>query len=187
MARTYDPVLGRYLETDPIDLASGVNLYSYTRDAPETYIDSDAKQWRTSPEFEPEPYGPRNPRVPRGGNGRAPRDALDWMAERYRVQQTLPPWLRGPPPTLVAPPGEEQLAYDENLLRAIERFWDEMNNKHAEDTEEDEKRRREDDADRHDFGQCKRGEEEREIDPEELERRREDYIRDHMKHWEPVE
>ncbi|WP_231879551.1 RHS repeat-associated core domain-containing protein [Methylomonas koyamae] len=39
MARYYSPELGRYLQSDPIGLAGGINSYSYVRNSPLRYID----------------------------------------------------------------------------------------------------------------------------------------------------
>jgi hypothetical protein len=38
--RTYDPSTGRYLESDPIGLAGGLNLYGYAANAPVMYTDT---------------------------------------------------------------------------------------------------------------------------------------------------
>jgi RHS repeat-associated protein len=38
--RDYDPVIGRYFESDPIGLEGGVNTYAYVRGSPLAYIDS---------------------------------------------------------------------------------------------------------------------------------------------------
>jgi RHS repeat-associated protein len=37
--RDYDPRLGRYIESDPIGLAGGINTYAYARNAPTTNVD----------------------------------------------------------------------------------------------------------------------------------------------------
>ena len=39
--RNYDPSLGRYVESDPIGLAGGVNTYGYVYQNPLYYVDSD--------------------------------------------------------------------------------------------------------------------------------------------------
>jgi RHS repeat-associated protein len=38
--RDYDPSLGRYLQTDPIGLRSGVNRYAYVEQRPTRLFDS---------------------------------------------------------------------------------------------------------------------------------------------------
>jgi hypothetical protein len=39
MARYYDPKTGRYISSDPIGLAGGLNTYTYVRNNPLRYID----------------------------------------------------------------------------------------------------------------------------------------------------
>jgi RHS repeat-associated protein len=38
--RDYDPATGRYIESDPVGLAAGVNTYGYTLPNPLWYSDS---------------------------------------------------------------------------------------------------------------------------------------------------
>jgi RHS repeat-associated protein len=38
--RDYDPRTGRYIESDPVGLAGGINTYAYTRNAPTTNVDA---------------------------------------------------------------------------------------------------------------------------------------------------
>jgi len=38
--RDYDPSIGRYVESDPMGLAAGINTYTYTSDSPEVWIDT---------------------------------------------------------------------------------------------------------------------------------------------------
>jgi len=42
--RDYSPVVGRYLQTDPIGLGGGVNTYGYARSSPARYLDSKGLQ-----------------------------------------------------------------------------------------------------------------------------------------------
>jgi RHS repeat-associated protein len=41
--RDYDPAVGRYVQTDPIGLAGGLNTYAYARLNPQTYLDPDGQ------------------------------------------------------------------------------------------------------------------------------------------------
>ena len=42
--RDYDPETGRYISSDPIGLAGGLNTYGYALQNPLTYVDPDGKQ-----------------------------------------------------------------------------------------------------------------------------------------------
>ncbi|MGB2987892.1 MAG: RHS repeat-associated core domain-containing protein [Phycisphaerae bacterium] len=71
-ARYYDPLIGRFLQRDPIGIRGGLNVYAYVRNAPTIRIDPDGlhgEVWEPDappvpPSYRP-PVPPRRPRPPK--------------------------------------------------------------------------------------------------------------------------
>jgi len=70
-ARYYDPVLKRFVQSDPIGLKGGLNTYLYAMAAPTTYTDPDGLQpsygWPWAPQPNWNPLAPPQPRGPLPG------------------------------------------------------------------------------------------------------------------------
>jgi RHS repeat-associated protein len=121
--RDYSPALGRYVESDPIGLAGGLNTYEYTRANPLKHIDESGEdidktmriiyclyQIASCPTFDPATYNftpiPERPTLQT--QAPEPHEQLDDLPslEELREKMCLPPngKMRVPPPSSEPPP-----------------------------------------------------------------------------------